>query len=93
MAKAVKRRLSDEKKTFDQDCQWFADHETELLDQYGGLFVAILGAKVVDSGSDFEKLARRVYAKHGYRDLLISKVGEKARPLRGPGPRVASISG
>lgn len=45
------------------DRRWFADHRAELTRQLPNRFLAIVGQQVVDSDSNRETLARRVYER------------------------------
>ncbi|MEA2663880.1 MAG: hypothetical protein QOI11_824 [Candidatus Eremiobacteraeota bacterium] len=45
------------------DRQWFSDHQAELAQQLPNRFLAIVGQRVVDSDSNREALARRVYER------------------------------
>lgn len=45
------------------DRRWFSDHRAELAQQLPNRFLAIVGQRVVDSDSNREALARRVYER------------------------------
>ena len=59
---------------FEQDFAYYRSHLHQLLKEYAGKYVAIIDKVVVDSDSDFSPLAKRVYEKHGYRDILMTRV-------------------
>jgi hypothetical protein len=50
-----------------------------LLEQYLNQYVAFEDGQVLDHDVDRGKLAERVYAKYGYRDLLMKQVTVKER--------------
>lgn len=86
----VRQAYEQRRGPFDADRQWFAQHKSELLKQYGEQFVAILESQVVDSDADFGELAQRVFKKYGCRDLLMPWVGEETETLEIPTPRITS---
>ncbi|MSQ13175.1 MAG: aspartate-semialdehyde dehydrogenase [Dehalococcoidia bacterium] len=70
--------------TFEEDFRWYKAHKSELLLKYGGVYVAIIGGRVVDSDPDFGKLAPRVFAKYGHRDTLMPHVTREDRTIEMP---------
>jgi hypothetical protein len=66
----------------DRDRLEYISHQRELFDaakpvllkQYLNEYVAFEEGQVLDHDVDEQKLADRVYAKYGYRDLLIKQV-------------------
>lgn len=57
--------------------QLYEEAKPALLEQYLGEYVAFEDGKVLDHDSDDRALAERVYAKYGYRDLIMKKVAVK----------------
>ena len=62
--------------------QAFERMRSELVKTHKGRFVAILNNQVVDTDSEIGTLARRVYAKFGYRSIYMQKVTEQPRVAR-----------
>jgi prevent-host-death family protein len=60
-----------------------------LLRKYAEQFVAILDGQVVDADADKRALAKRVYARWGYRTLLLTQVGTKPRVIHFDSPERA----
>ena len=52
----------------------YEEAKPALLEQYLGEYVAFEDGKVLDRDTDRQALARRVYEKYGYRDLIMKKV-------------------
>jgi hypothetical protein len=50
-----------------------------LLEKYLNQYVAFEDGQVLDHDIDDQKLAERVYAKYGYRDLIMQRVTLKER--------------
>lgn len=73
---------------FDSDVRFYKEHFHQLLSMYEGKFIALVAGQVVDSDVDFSRLAERVYAKFGYRDIFMPKV-EEPRVISMPSPRLA----
>ena len=67
----------------------FDQMRSKLLKTHKGQFVAILNNQVVDTDSEIGTLARRVYARFGYRPIYMQKVTEQPRVARIFSPRVA----
>jgi hypothetical protein len=75
--------MKDEQISFEDDVQFYRAHLSRFLADYKGKYVALLNKQIVDSDTDFSRLAERVYAKFGYRDIFMPRVEE---------PRVVSMS-
>lgn len=73
---------------FAEDCRWYEAHREELLAEYEGKRVAIIDGQVVDSDSEFGKLAARVYATYGYRAIPMPLVTKEPRVMYIHSPRV-----
>ncbi|MEO1386703.1 MAG: DUF5678 domain-containing protein [Cyanobacteria bacterium J06634_6] len=54
--------------------QLYEEAKPALLKKYLGEYVAFEDGKVLDHDTDRQALARRVYEKYGYRDLIMQKV-------------------
>jgi hypothetical protein len=55
----------------------FDEAKPLLLDKYLDQYIAFEDGQVLDSDADDQQLADRVYAKYGYRDLLMKRVTEE----------------
>ena len=66
------------------DLAWYASNETRLERQYPGEYVAIVRGALVDHDSDFEALARRVFARFGTRSICMPRVGRCEVRVRSP---------
>jgi hypothetical protein len=66
----------------------FERMRSKLLKTHKDQFVAILNNQVVDSDAEIGTLARRVYARFGYRPIYMQKVTEQPRLARILSPRV-----
>ncbi len=77
----------EEQSSFDSDVQYYKEHLSEFLAKYKGKYVAIINKDVVDCDVSFHDLATRVYAKYGYKDILMPKV-EPEHVVRIHGPRL-----
>jgi hypothetical protein len=73
----------------EQEMTWYRTHRARLLRQYEGEFVAIADARVVDHDSDFEALARRVFARISDRPVFMPRVEAEDRVARMRSPRRA----
>ncbi len=73
---------------WEQGRQAFERMRSELLKTHTGQFVAILNTQVVDADAEIGTLARRVYARFGYRPIYMQKVTEQPRVARIFSPRV-----
>jgi excisionase family DNA binding protein len=72
------------KLTREQDA--FRELLPTLLDNYREQYVAIHDGRVVASGADKVAVAREAYTKHGYQEILVTRVSA-------PPPRVIHIGG
>lgn len=45
-----------------------------LIDRYLGEYVAFEDGQILDHDADLGRLSERIYAKYGYRDLLMPQV-------------------
>ena len=61
--------------------QWarFDAAKPELMGEYLDEYVAFEDGQVLDHDIDRQSLAARIYAKYGYRDLLMRKVSVEER--------------
>ncbi|MEL6488458.1 MAG: DUF5678 domain-containing protein [Cyanobacteria bacterium J06621_3] len=57
----------------------YEEVKSELMKQYANEYIAFEDGKVLDHDVDEERLAKRVYQKYGYRDLLMLNVSERER--------------
>jgi hypothetical protein len=73
---------------FAEDWRWYEAHKEELLAQYEGKRIAIIGGKVVDSDSEFGRLAERVYGTYGYRAIPMPLITKEPRVIYMRSPRV-----
>jgi PHD/YefM family antitoxin component YafN of YafNO toxin-antitoxin module len=73
---------------WEQGRQAFERMRNELLKTHKGQFVAILNNQVVDADAEIGTLAKRVYARFGYRPIYMQKVTEQPRVARILSPRV-----
>jgi hypothetical protein len=63
----------------DRQQQLFNEAKPRLLEQYLNEYVAFEDGLILDHDVDDQKLAERVYAKYGYRDLIMQRVTLKER--------------
>src|SRR5262249_54560830 len=61
----------DRPDALDRDMAWYRANRSTLLRRYPGEYVAIVHAKVVDHGRDFNALADRVFRRFGNRDIYM----------------------
>jgi PHD/YefM family antitoxin component YafN of YafNO toxin-antitoxin module len=71
---------------FERERAAFLRLKPQLLDTHRGLWVAIVGERVVDSDADSRALARRVYARFGYVPAYIQLVSEEMPSVELPSP-------
>lgn len=66
--------------------EWYDAHQTELLTQYPGEYLAIVNREVMDHDHLFDALARRVFERLGSRPIFMPKCvpGERTIALRSP---------
>jgi hypothetical protein len=62
--------------------------KAELLrnSDYNGKYIAVFGGRVVDSDENLPELAKRVYSKHGYVPILMTKVTAQSRKFESSSP-------
>lgn len=75
------------------DEAWLESARPRLLRKYADQYVAVLDARVADHDLTFDALARRVFAKHGTRNVLIAKLTSEPRVVRVRSPRRATRQG
>ncbi len=63
----------------EQQRQLFDETKPFLLENYLNQYVAFEDGQVLDHDIDEQTLAERVYAKYGYRDLLMKQVTVEER--------------
>jgi len=73
---------------WEQGQQAFKQMQSKLLKTHKGQFVAVLDNQVIDADSEIGTLARRVYARFGYRPIYMQKVTEQPRAARIFSPRI-----
>lgn len=57
-------------------------------ERYRGKFVAIYRGKVIGSGEDLSRLAKKVYSKYGPSPIYMDKVVEKEEIIEVPSPEL-----
>lgn len=72
-------RLLEQRRQLQREREAFETMKPELLQKYAGQFVAILDSQLWDADSDKRALAKRVYARFGYRTLLMTEVRKRRR--------------
>jgi len=75
--------------TFEADLAFFKANREQFLKDYLGKWIAVINQTVVDSDAEFDTLARRVYAKHGYKAILITKVEAEPGVVSVPSRRLS----
>jgi hypothetical protein len=70
------------------EMRWFDQHRERIARERAGEYVAIIEHEIVDHDADFDALARRVFAKHGLRNVFMPLVTAQAKPLRVRSPRI-----
>lgn len=80
--------LDDKADDLSSEMRWFEQHRERLNRELSGEYAAIIEHEVVDHDADFDALARRVFAKHGLRNVFMPYVGTQVRPLRVRSPRM-----
>jgi hypothetical protein len=61
----------------DRQRRFFDEMKPMLLENYLNEYVALEDGQVLDHDVDDQQLADRVYAKYGYRDLLMKQVTQE----------------
>jgi hypothetical protein len=72
------------------EMRWFEQNRERLARTLSGEYVAIVQREVIDHDTNFDALARRVFAKVGTRNVFMPLVGPKTAPLRLRSPRLDS---
>ncbi|MET0388859.1 MAG: hypothetical protein ABW321_23000 [Polyangiales bacterium] len=70
------------------DMRWYEQHRARLSRELAGQYAAIIDHSVVDHDADFDALARRVFTRHGLRNVFMPQVAAQARPVRVRSPRI-----
>jgi hypothetical protein len=78
----TKEELDKYSQYIDRDRLEYIDRQQELFDearaalfeQYPNEYVAFEDGQVLDHDTDEDQLAGRIYAKYGYRDLIVQQV-------------------
>ena len=70
------------------EIRWFEQQRERIARDLAGEYVAIIEHEVVDHDPDFEALAKRVFSKHGLRNVFMPHVDAQTKPLRVRSPRV-----
>lgn len=71
------------------DVRWFEGHRDELVEAFGGEYIAVVGGRVVDHDADFDALARRVFARNEGRSVFLPRVDAPRRVVSLRSPRRA----
>ena len=79
---------ANEVATFEEDCAYYRGNLEKFLKEYEDKYVAVINKEVVDSDIEFSHLAKRVYKKYGYRDILMTKVVAEPDVVHIRSPRV-----
>jgi aspartate-semialdehyde dehydrogenase len=77
--------------TFDDDLAFYQSHLEELLRDYRGRWIAIIKGSVVDTDAEFATLAKRVYARHGYKAILMTRVEAEPMVVNLHSPRLVGL--
>jgi hypothetical protein len=80
------REASD--REFESSMAWYEANRARLVRRYENEFIAIAGRKVVDHDRDFERLAARVFRRHGVRPIFMPRVRRIDQPARLRSPRI-----
>jgi hypothetical protein len=57
-----------------RDMDWYAAEHPTLVRRYAGQYIAIVDGAVVDHATEFDVLARRVFARYGHRSIFMPRV-------------------
>lgn len=71
-----------ENEIFEKEKSFYNQNKEELLKQYEGKYVAIIGEEVIDSDSDFSSLAGRVLPKSNYSPVFMPLVEKEERQFK-----------
>lgn len=80
------KRGEKEQASFDEDVRYYRENLSYFLNKYKGKYIAFINKAVVDKDEDFSQLAKRVFARHGNRDIFMPKVTEKEEVVHIPTP-------
>lgn len=72
--------LMEEKKLYEQN-------KGIYLTDYEGKYIALRNGKVIEQGSTFSDLAKKVYAKEGYKAIFMTLVERKDRTYKMATPK------
>ncbi len=72
----AKARIATQRRMLEREMAAYERMKSDLLKTHKGQYVAILDGQLIDADSDEVALAKRVYAKHGYRTLLMRGITE-----------------
>jgi len=95
---ALSRSVSEREPTapqggheLDDAMRWYQAHQAEMLERYRGRYIAIVDGAVIDDDPDFDRLARRVFARLGTKPVFMPRVvkGEEKVHVRSPRRRVS----
>ena len=78
----------EQRRLLEKEIAAFERMKPQLLHTHKGKHIAILNGQLIDADDDKRTLARRVYAKYGYRTILITEVLEHPRTYRIDSPEV-----
>jgi acetolactate synthase small subunit len=74
---------------FPEERKFVEENLEALRAAHADRYIAVLGASVVDSDSDFSALAERVFRQVGYRPIFMPFIGKSERVYRIASPRIA----
>jgi hypothetical protein len=83
-ADAAEQEVDD----LDQEVRWYERNRERVARAHPGEYVAIVGAKVIDHDRDFERLADRVFARIGVRNVFMPHVAVVEQVVRVRSPRI-----
>jgi PHD/YefM family antitoxin component YafN of YafNO toxin-antitoxin module len=76
---AAKAHLEEQHRILAKERAAFEQMKPELLKTHRNKWIAVLDGQLVDSDDDDRALTKRVYARHGYRTMLITQVRDQPR--------------
>lgn len=79
---------TEQQRILERERAVFERLKPELLKTHAGKWVAIVDGELVDSDDDEDALVQRVYAKYGYRTILVEEVREMPRIYEFSSPEV-----
>ena len=71
-----------------EDMAWYQSNRERLLRRFAGEYVAVVARRVVDHDRHFDRLAQRVFARHGVRPIFMPRVSREDRVHRLRSPRL-----